>query len=402
MTPPAAGQASEATETSTGTAKVAMDPAFAGFVAQMREAALASGVSARIFDRAFAGLEPDPEILALLDRQPEHDSGIWDYIDRMVSEERIALGQAALIANRGLLDAIEGFYGVDRHVVVAIWGMESKYGGNAGSRNVVRSLATLAYAGGRRTDYGRTQLLAALRILEKGDIAPERMLGSWAGAMGHTQFIPTTFEAYAVDFDRDGHRDIWSNVGDALASTASYLARSGWRSGETWGYEVTLPAGFDYALAGTREAKPIRSFMKLGVRRVAAQDFPDPDRPSTLLLPAGARGPAFLVSTNFRAILRYNNAVAYGLAVGHLADRLAGRGPIVQQWPRDERPLSRDEREELQRLLSASGYELGEPDGLIGSATKAALRAYQRARGLPPDGFPTIGLLERLRAEART
>ena len=288
--------------------------------------------------------------------------------------------------------------GVDRHVIIAIWGMETSYGTFLGDMNVIRSLATLAYRGSRK-DFGRTQLLAALKILQQGDITAAKMTGSWAGAMGHTQFIPTTYRAHAVDFDGDGKRDIWNNIPDALASAANYLRVSKWRTGETWGYEVAVPRGFNYALSGTKTVKTLRQWQRLGLKRIRGQRFPRPGDRASLIVPAGARGPAFLVLNNFRSILRYNNATAYALAVGHLSDRIRGFPAFVRPWPSDDRPLARDQREELQRRLSAKGYATGGVDGVLGRQTRAAVRAYQRAVGLPVDGYPSLKLLERLRRD---
>lgn len=357
--------------------------------------ARAEGVSRQTFTAAFAGVTPDPEVIEAAQRQPEFVKPMWEYLASAVSERRIANGRAQLAELANLLTAIETIYGVDRHVVVAIWGMESSYGQFLGTKSVIRSLATLSYTGTRRR-FGEQQLLAALRILQRGDTTPERMYGSWAGAMGHTQFIPTTYNAYAVDFDGDGRRDIWDTVADALASTANYLRASGWQPGLPWGWEVTLPRGFDFGYGG--EAwRPAREWQAAGVRRADGGALGRGDETMMLVLPAGARGPAFLVSRNFRAILRYNNATAYALAVGHLADRLGGAGPLVAAWPTDERPLGTQERRELQGLLAARGYAVGAIDGIIGSRTQAAIRAFQRRAGLPADGYASTSLLDRLR-----
>ena len=352
-----------------------------------------------MFERAFKGVTPDLDVLEKDARQPEFVKPIWVYLASAVSAKRIETGAKKLRAYRSVLDKIEARYGVDRHVVIAIWGMESNYGSFRGKRNVVRSLATLAYRG-RRQSFGRTQLLAALRILQRGDITPSRMTGSWAGAMGHTQFIPTTYNAYAVDFDGDGKRDIWGNIPDALASTANYLRVSKWRKGETWGYEVVLPKGFEYGLAGRKRVKTLAEWRRLGVKRVRGRVFPRPDDRASLILPTGARGPAFLILNNFRSILRYNNATAYALAVGHLSDRIRGFSGFVRAWPKDAKPLARAEREELQRLLTAKGFSTGGADGILGSRSREAIRAYQRARGLVADGFPSQKLLKQLRQEA--
>ena len=372
---------------------------FNEFVERLWPEARAKGVSRGVFDRAFRGVRPDPDILEKDAHQPEFVKPIWVYLASAVSARRIETGARKLRAYRSLLDKIEARYGVDRHVLIAIWGMESSYGSFRGKRYVVRSLATLAYQG-RRQRFGRTQLLAALRILQRGDISPAKMTGCWAGAMGHTQFIPTTYNTHAVDFDGDGKRDIWGNIPDALASTANYLRASKWRKGETWGYEVVLPRGFDYGLAGRKRVKTLREWRGLGVKRVRGRIFPRPDDRASLILPTGARGPAFLILNNFRSILRYNNATAYALAVGHLSDRIRGFSGFARPWPKDAKPLARAEREELQRLLTSKGFSTGGADGILGSRSREAIRAYQRARGLVADGFPSQTLLKRLRREA--
>lgn len=372
---------------------------FARWVERLWPSARSKGVSRSTFRRAFAGVTPDPVVIEKSENQPEFVKPIWDYMDGAVSDERIEMGAQKLEEHADLLARIEQTYGVDRAVIVAIWGLESTYGTSRGDMNVVRSLATLGYTGSRRR-FGRTQLLAALQILQRGDIAPELMTGSWAGAMGHTQFIPTTYNAHAVDFSGDGNRDIWMSVADALASTANYLRASKWRAGETWGYEVALPEGFDYALAGPRIVKPLSAWSKLGIRRIRSQDFPRPADRAALIVPAGARGPAFLVLNNFRSILRYNNATAYALAVGHLSDRIRGFPPMSKPWPRDIRPLGRTQRQELQKRLGRLGYDTGGVDGIIGRRTRDAVRDYQRSKGLPPDGFPSLGLLNALRRDS--
>lgn len=361
------------------------------------------GVSRRTFDRAFAGIVPDASVLQKAAKQPEFTTPPWHYINKRVSDQRIGNGQDKLVELDGLLDEIESRYGVDRYVVVAIWGMETSYGFVLDDPNIVKpviqSLSTLAFYGRtkRRKKFGRKQLLAALQILQAGDTTPAAMSGSWAGAMGHTQFIPTTYLAYAVDFDGDGRRDIWGNVADALASTANYLKKSGWKTGQTWGYEVKLPPGFNYGLTGRRKARTLRQWGKLGVRRVSAKVFPRPGDKAWLMTMAGARGPAFLMLKNFRSILRYNNSKSYALAVGHLADRLRGGEPFVAPWPEGDRLLASDERKDLQRLLRARGFGISAVDGKIGPKTRRAVKEYQARNGLVPDGFATKALLDRLR-----
>ena len=374
------------------------DEAFADWLTAFRGEALKAGITAKTFDLAMAGVTPDPDVVAADQNQPEFVKPVWEYLNGALSDKRVARGKTLLVENRKLLDRLEKAYGVDRHIVVAIWGLESNFGDYMGSQKVVRSLATLAFEG-RRPDFGRTQLIAALKIIQAGDVGPDGLLGSWAGAMGQTQFIPTTYLAHAIDFDGDGRRDIWTSLPDTLASTAHYLEVSGWKSGERWGYEVTLPVRFDYALADMSEKKSIAAWQKLGVRRADGHEFArrDSEAAASLLLPAGHKGPAFLVMQNFRAILAYNASTSYALAVSLLSDRFRGKGVIKGSWPLDERPLTRVERVELQTRLNAKGFDTGKPDGIIGFNSRKAIRAYQKKVGLAADGYATSSLLERLR-----
>jgi membrane-bound lytic murein transglycosylase B len=368
----------------------------AALVAGLEAEALKRGVSRELLGRALGNLVPNPEIFALLENQPENVATPWGYLDRLVSERRISNGRGKLAEHAEVLAAVEQAYGVDRHIVVAIWGIESNFGASTGSRPVIGSLATLAAGDPRRAKFWRSELLTALTILQRGDIALEQMTGSWAGAMGHTQFMPSSYVAHAVDFDGDGRRDIWGSIPDALASTANYLKTAGWTAGLGWGQEVVLPAGFDLTLTAPGISHARAEWEAVGIVPPAGQDWQELGTTS-LLLPAGARGPAFLVSANFRAILRYNNAVPYALAVGHLARRLAGGPGIAGVWPTDDPPLARPGREDLQRRLAALGYDLGVADGIIGQQTRAAIRAFQRQAGLPEDGYPGEALLEAVR-----
>ncbi len=379
-----------------GLARLSAAASFRQFIDEFWPQARRAGVSRKTYRRAFSGLEPDWDVLARQRKQPEFTTPIWRYIERRVTPERIAKGQALLHRHARLLRAIELKYGVDRHILLAIWGIESNFGAHKGRKSVVRSLATLAFAG-RRQKYGRSQLVAALKILQAGDITLTGMTGSWAGAMGHTQFIPSTYLGYAVDFDRDGRRDIWNSVADALASTANYLAKRGWRRGLPWGWEVRLPKGFNYALAGLHHGRRIRDWERLGVRPAAARRFYARQEKAWILLPTGSRGPAFLVTRNFRAILAYNQSHAYALAVGQLAHRIAGGRPLLARWPVQDRLLTRSERIELQRMLAREGLYRGAFEGHIGPKTRAAVRRFQQAAGLPADGYVNARLLERLR-----
>jgi lytic murein transglycosylase len=333
----------------------------------------------------------------LLDNQPEFTKSFWDYLDILVTNERIEQGRALLEKYRSAFDAVERTYGVDRYTIAAIWGVETNYGTLTGDRAVVRSTATLACIG-RRQNYFREEFLSTLEILQRGDVRPDRLVGSWAGAFGPTQFMPTAFKKYAVDFDRDGRRDVVDSVPDILASTANNLKRDGWVTGETWGYEVVVPATFNFLLADHSRPMSIREWEKQGIRRPSGQPFPRPNDTAFLLVPAGVQGPGFLMLTNFRVIMKYNPAEAYALAIGHLADRLRGGTPFTQDWPRYERVLSRVERLELQQLLARHGYDVGEPDGQLGFRTRAAIRDFQAKNGRIPDGFASAGILDELRA----
>ncbi len=377
----------------TGEARAA---AFDRWVKSFRKQARRSGVSTRTYNRAFKGVRPDPEVLRAASNQPEFAKPIWEYLKTAVSDKRVETGTREMENWRKTLAAIERKYGVDRYIVAAIWGMESNFGSHKGDHYVVRALATLGYKG-RRKRFGRSQLIAALKILQRGDITPDQMKGSWAGAMGHTQFIPTTYNGYAVDYNGDGRRDIWNTVSDALASTANYLRASKWRKGQPWGHEVVLPRGFRYALASRRIRKSTADWVGLGVKRADGRKFGAWARPGSIVLPAGGEGPAFLIYDNFRSIMRYNNSVAYALAVGLLADRLRGRKGVIGEWPQDVRPLTAVQKRELQTLLRRRGFYRGRIDGLIGTGTESAIRSYQKRAGLVPDGFASLKLLRRLK-----
>lgn len=366
---------------------------FASWQAAFRQEALSAGIQAAVFDAAFAGVSPDPAIIRADRSQPEFTRPVWEYLDSALSTARVRRGQALLAEHASTLQAIEQRYGVDRHALVAIWGMESNFGQYMGDKSVIAALATLAYEG-RRPAFAHEQLLAALRILQHGDVQPSRMRGSWAGAMGQTQFIPSTYNQFAVDFDGDGRRDIWDSSADALASAAHYLHKSGWQSGQPWGFAVTLASGFDYALADGETVRSIDQWRQLGVHTPSAGA--DQSR-AVLLLPAGHRGPAFLLQDNFRAILKYNNSSAYGLAIGLLGDTLAGRASAPATWPRSDRQLGRSERIELQQRLASKGYAPGAADGIIGANTRKAVRALQQSLGQPADGYPSHELLQQLR-----
>jgi membrane-bound lytic murein transglycosylase B len=351
----------------------ATEARFQSFVAQLKPAALKAGVSAATYDRAFRGLSFDAEAVGKTRGQPEFKQTMAQYVDTRVSDTRIGKGRDNLRQYGSVLARLEKSYGVDRHVILSVWGLETNYGDQMGGHNVIAALASLACCQTRRPEFFRRELIAALQILERGDVAPENMIGSWAGAMGHTQFMPTSFKSYAVDGDGDGRRDIWTSVPDGLASTANYLKKHGWRYGVNWGYEVA---------PGT-------------TRRVDGAALPA--AASKRFAPGGANGPTFMLSGNFRVIKRYNNADSYALAVGHLADRLRGGGPIATDWPNHDKPLDEQGRFELQSLLARRGFDIGEPDGKIGPATRSAIMAFQQSQGVSADGYASVSLLRRMK-----
>ncbi|WP_245263256.1 lytic murein transglycosylase [Azorhizobium doebereinerae] len=371
---------------------------FPNCIAAMQPLAQAKGVSPASYARLTAGLEPDMKIMDFMDSQPEFSKALGDYVTMLVSENRVTKGKEMLAKYKPIFDRVEKAFGVDRYVVAAIWGIETSYGDpkGIGGRSVLRSTATLACIG-RRQDYFRDEYLATLQIIDKGDVPADHMKGSWAGAFGPTQFMPTSFQRYAVDFDGDGHRNVVDSIPDVIASTANNLKLDGWQFGQTWGYEVELPANFDYRYVDRTKRYSLGQWASLGVRRANGQAFPRSTDTAFLLLPAGAKGPAFLMLPNFGAILKYNPADAYALAIGHLSDRLRGGGNFVQAWPAEERALSRTERMELQTRLVQMGYDIGTVDGVLGQKTRVAVQNFQVRAGLVPDGYPNVEVLQRLR-----
>lgn len=369
---------------------------FAEWRQNLRSEAVAAGIDGALFDRVFAGVTPDPAVMRADSSQPEFTRPIWEYLDGAVSASRVGRGRVLLAQHNLVLRKIEQRYGVEAPILVAIWGLESNFGNNIGSNSVIRSLATLAYEG-RRQAFWRNQLLAALQILQNGDINSERMIGSWAGAMGQTQFMPTTYNEHAVDFDGDGKRDLWNSSTDALASAAHYLQSSGWKPGQPWGFEVYLPKQFDYFHADPEQRRTLAEWQALGVYPAISSKGAGADSRATLVLPAGHRGPAFLLLDNFRSILRYNNSTSYALAIGLLSDNLLKPTEVQSSWPRDERQLGRSERIELQQLLAANGFDPGPADGIIGANTRKAIRMLQLQLDEPADGYPSLELLETLR-----
>jgi membrane-bound lytic murein transglycosylase B len=374
------------------TSNIAFDRWLAGF----RERAITEGIRPDVLDAAFTGIRYNTDVIEKDRNQSEFTKQIWDYLDSAASEDRVRNGRAALQANAALLAQIERRYGVEAEVVTAIWGLESAYGTYRGSTPIIEALATLAYDG-RRGPFFEQQLIAALQIAQAGDVSPRGMTGSWAGAMGHTQFIPTSYLAHAQDFDGDGKRDIWSDdPADALASTAAYLAEFGWTKGQPWGVEVLLPEGFDYSQTGERIKKSPADWAAMGVRDTEGNRVPNHGRAS-ILLPAGARGVAFMIFDNFHVIERYNTADAYVIGVGHLSDRIRGAGPLRSGWPREDRNLRFAEKQEMQVRLTQAGFDTQGVDGVIGPNTIAAIRAFQKTQGLMPDGYASYEILQRLR-----
>ena len=372
---------------------------FGDCLARLRGQAATLGVSGETFDTHTRELVPDLGVLALLDAQPEFTTPIWDYLAALVDEQRISDGQAMLASHATTLAQVAQQYGVDPATVVAVWGVESDYGKTFGKRPLLVSLATLSCFG-RRQPFFRGEFFATLKLLQSGDLKPEGLTGSWAGAFGHTQFMPTTYQRIAVDGDGDGRRDLVGSIPDALASTANYLKKAGWRTGEPWGYEVKLPAGFDATLAGRKNKRPLSDWIAHGLTRIDGASIPTADTQAGVLLPAGANGPAFLVFRNFDAIYSYNAAESYALAIATLSDRLRGGAGMVTSWPTDDPGLGRGERKQLQQLLLARGHAIGEADGMIGSMTRRAIVVEQQRLGMQPqDGRAGKKILDALRTE---
>ena len=372
---------------------------FVTWLEGVKRDAAAAGISPATIEAALTGLQPLDRVLELDRKQPEFTQTFWSYLDRSITPERIDRARQLLDKNRVLLDQVHARYGVQPRFLVAFWGLESNFGDHTGGYPVVAALATLAFDA-RRGAFFRTQLLDALKIIDEGSISAADMRGSWAGAMGQLQFIPSTFVSYAVDFDGDGRRDIWGNLPDVFGSAANFLSSVGWRGDETWGREVRLPAGFDWDLANLKTRKSLSEWQRLGVRRVDGGDLPGADIQGAIVAPAGHSGPAFLVYRNFDVILNWNRSILYAIAVGHLADRVAGYGRLGASRPTSERPLSRAEIEEIQTLLAELGFDPGAADGLAGSQTQTALKGFQRQVNVIADGYPTVEILENLRRTA--
>ena len=376
------------------------DLAFRAFIKDFRATALEAGITPSTYAAAMNGIRRNPKVEALNQEQPEFVKPIWSYLDGAVSPRRVSDGQRKMGEQAAALATIEAKFGVPREILVSIWGNETDYGSDGGGFNIFEALSTLAYDGAR-TDFARSELIAALKMVQQEGLDPKNMPSSWAGAFGQLQMLPSTFLKSAVDGDGDGKRDVWNSPADALASAASELAAEGWQRGHGWGYEVQLPANFPYELADGDTLKPIADWTKLGVRAADGTPLPPDVENGSIYIPAGMRGPAFLTFSNFKVVLKYNNAVSYALAVCELSDMLMGHPAIAAAWPRDEQPLSRDERIAFQNALVKLGFDPGKIDGVLGRGVKAALRSYQRVHGLPADGFPTMGLLAMMLVEAK-
>ena len=371
-------------------------------LANLRSQAIASGVSGSSYDRYTQNLTPDYSVIDKLNYQPEFSTPIWDYLSGLVDEERVNAGKQKLAQHRDVLRRVEQAYGVPAETVVAVWGVESNYGDISGKYPLLQALGTLSCEG-RRQSYFRGEFFATMRILQRGDLTQDQLYGSWAGAFGHTQFMPSTYERLAVDFDGDGRRDLVSSTTDALASTANFLKRAGWQTGMPWGFEVKIPAGMAISGESRRNKKPLNSWIAQGVTRADGtaliQGNLSGSTSAGLISPAGVNGPLFLVFKNFDAIYSYNAAESYGLAIAHLSDRLHGGTPFLTAWPTDDAGTSRAERREIQQFLIQRGYDIGAVDGLIGDKSRQAIRQEQTRLGLNPTGRAGQQILRAFRQE---
>ena len=366
------------------------------WVAKFQSYALSKGRPDTVIQTAFAGVKENPEISDRASKQPEFVTPVWTYLDRAVSEDRVARGQLNYLENKALLAGIEHDYGVPPEIVMGIWGIETDFGNNFGDVNVFEALTNLGYRANRQS-FACSELLAALDIVAKDNVPASRMVGSWAGAMGHPQFLPSNYLTLAVDRDKSGTADLWTSLPDAFASAANHLVDDGWQRNLTWGLEVKLPEKFPYGEAELDVVQPVGHWKKLGVTRMDGSALPDLPGGTSILVLAGHRGPAFLITENFKVILKYNYSTSYALSVAYLGDRILGGRPIIGAWPVQEQPLSLDEREEVQTLLQARGYEVGKVDGVLGLKSRKAARGFQKELGWAQDGFINKALLEELR-----
>ena len=391
-----------ATTTAPVTGSYMSTSSFQGCLANLRSQAIASGVSGSTYDRYTQNLSPDYSVIDKLNYQPEFSTPIWDYLSGLVDNERVQAGQQKLAQHRVVLNRVEQTYGVPAETVVAVWGVESNYGDISGKYPLLQALGTLSCEG-RRQSYFRGEFFATMRILQRGDLTQDQLYGSWAGAFGHTQFMPSTYERLAVDFDGDGRRDLVSSTTDALASTANFLKRAGWQTGMPWGFEVKIPQGVSIAGESRRNKRSLNSWIAQGVTRADGtaliQGNLSGSTPAGLITPAGANGPAFLVFKNFDAIYSYNAAESYGLAIAHLSDRLRGETPFLTAWPTDDAGTSRAERREIQQFLIQRGYDIGAVDGLIGDKSRQAIQQEQTRLGLKPTGRAEQQILRAFRQE---
>ncbi len=375
---------------------------FQSCIANLRSQAIASGVSAATYDRYTQNLSPDYSVIDKLNYQPEFSTPIWDYLSGLVDNERVQLGQQKMAQYRDVLNRASQIYGVPPETIVAVWGVESNFGDISGKYPLLQALGTLSCEG-RRQNYFKGEFFATMRILQRGDLTENQLKGSWAGAFGHTQFMPSTYERLAVDFDGDGRRDLVSSVPDALASTANFLKQAGWQTGMPWGFEVKIPDSMSISGEGRRNKKPLSSWEQRGLTRMDGSSLIQGNltssTPAGLMTPAGENGPAFLVFKNFDAIYSYNAAESYGLAIAHLSDRLKGGGPFIASWPTDDAGTSRAERREIQRYLVSRGYDIGEVDGLIGDKSRQAIRNEQTRLGLNPTGRAGQQILKAIRTQ---
>jgi lytic murein transglycosylase len=368
---------------------------FDSCVAGLRSAAAAKGVSGATFDRAMAGVTPDMKVIEAMNNQPEFKTPIWDYLGTLVDEEKVAEGRSMMRQHASTLAAAEQRFGVDRHTIAAVWGVESDFGKARGKMPLVQALSTGACLAPRRNAFFKGELIATLQIIQRGDVRPERLFGSWAGAFGHTQFIPSTYLRLAVDGDGDGRRDLVDSIPDALHSTANFMDKAGWVTGATWGYEVRVPSGYS-GPTGRNPKQPVSSWAARGIVRFDGSALSGSGN-AGLLMPAGRNGPAFLVFKNYDAAYSYNGADSYALAISLLSDRLRGRPGVQGEWPTDDLPLSREQRRELQRLLTQRGYNVGEPDGAVGALTRAAIKEIEGKIGMPQTGRPGEKVLRALK-----
>ena len=374
----------------------AQEQSFEDWVAELRAEAAALGISESTL-AALDDLEaPLPRVLELDSSQPEFVQNFTRYLGLRVTPRQVERGQQLLQQHAVLLEEVRQRYGVQPQYLAAFWAIESNFGSNTGGFSVLQALATLAYDP-RRADFFRTQMLTALQIIDEGHISAADMSGSWAGAMGQLQFMPSVFNLHGVDGDGDGRIDIWNSLPDIFHSAANFLSKSGWKGDERWGREVLLPEDFDFSLAGTDTRKPLQEWRDIGLLQTSGAPIPVADMRASVVIPAGAGGPAFLTYDNFRVTRVYNTPIFYALTVGHLADRFSG-GPAIQRMPENEQAMSIEQVRELQELLNGLGFDSGDPDGRVGSRTRSSIRAYQEQQGLPMDSYPSISLLESLRS----